>query len=144
MFSKTCEYGIRSAIFVALQSIDNQRTGLKDIAKEIDSPEAFTAKIMQILTKNKLIYSVKGVGGGFEIPKNRIAQIKLSEIVNALEGDRVFRGCGLGLSDCSEEHPCPMHDKFKSVRNDLAYMLENTNLEELALGLKTGDTFLRY
>lgn len=112
--------------------------------KKIDSPEAFTAKIMQILTKNKLIDSVKGVGGGFEIPTERLSQIKLSQIVNALEGDHVFKGCGLGLSNCSEEHPCPMHHKFKSIRNDLSNMLENTTLEELTLGLKTGDTFLRY
>ena len=144
MFSKTTEYGIRAAIFVASESHQNKRSGLKDIAKKIDSPEAFTAKIMQILTKNKLIDSVKGVGGGFEIPTERLSQIKLSQIVNALEGDRVFKGCGLGLSNCSEEHPCPMHDKFKSIRNDLSNMLENTTLEELTLGLKTGDTFLRY
>lgn len=144
MFSKTCEYGIRAAIFIASESYQNKRSGLKDIAKKIDSPEAFTAKIMQTLTKNKLIDSVKGVGGGFEIPKERMASIKLSELVDALEGDRVFRGCGLGLTNCSEEHPCPMHDKFKSIRNELTHMLETTTLEELALGIKSGDTFLRY
>lgn len=144
MFSKTCEYGIRAAIFIASESYHNRRVGLKEVAQKIDSPEAFTGKIMQILTKNKLILSIKGVGGGFEIPIDRILEIKLSQLVNALEGDRVFTGCGLGLSDCSEEHPCPMHDKFKSIRNDLSNMLENTTLEELTLGLKSGETFLRY
>ncbi|CAM2860100.1 transcriptional regulator, BadM/Rrf2 family [Flavobacterium succinicans] len=144
MFSKTCEYGIRAAIFIASESYQNKRVGLKEVAKKIDSPEAFTAKIMQILTKNKLIDSNKGVGGGFEIPLDRISKIKISQLVNALEGDRVFTGCGLGLSDCSEEHPCPIHDKFKAIRNGLSEMLETTTLEELALGLKSGDTFLRY
>jgi Rrf2 family transcriptional regulator, iron-sulfur cluster assembly transcription factor len=144
MFSKTCEYGIRAAIFIASESYQNKRVGLKEVAQKIDSPEAFTAKIMQILTKNKLIDSIKGVGGGFEIPLDRISDIKLSQLVSALEGDRVFTGCGLGLSDCSETHPCPIHDKFKSIRNGLSKMLETTTLEELALGLKSGDTFLRY
>jgi len=144
MFSKTCEYGIRATIFIASQSYQNQRVGLKDIAKKIDSPEAFTAKILQILSKGNIINSVKGVGGGFEIPRETMREVKLAQIVNTLEGDRVFTGCGLGLSHCSEDHPCPMHEKFKSIRNELAYMLENTNLEELALGIKTGDTFLRY
>ncbi|PWA08546.1 RrF2 family transcriptional regulator [Flavobacterium laiguense] len=144
MFSKTCEYGIRATIFIASQSYQNNRVGLKDIAQKIDSPEAFTAKILQILSKNNIINSIKGVGGGFEIPKETMSEIKLSHIVTALEGDSVFTGCGLGLSSCSEEHPCPVHEKFKSIRNELAFMLENTNLEELALGIKTGDTFLRY
>jgi Rrf2 family iron-sulfur cluster assembly transcriptional regulator len=144
MFSKTCEYGIRATIFIASESYQNKRVGLKDIAKKIDSPEAFTAKILQILSKDNIINSIKGVGGGFEIPRESMKDIKLAQIVNALEGDRVFTGCGLGLTHCSEDHPCPMHDKFKSIRNELAFMLENTNLEELALGIKTGDTFLRY
>ncbi|OOG76991.1 Rrf2 family transcriptional regulator [Flavobacterium sp. A45] len=144
MFSKTCEYGIRATIFIASESYQNKRVGLKDIAKKIDSPEAFTAKILQILSKDNIINSIKGVGGGFEIPRETMRNIKLAQIVNALEGDRVFTGCGLGLTHCSEDHPCPMHEKFKSIRNELAFMLENTNLEELALGIKTGDTFLRY
>jgi Rrf2 family protein len=144
MFSKTCEYGIRATIFIASESFQNKRVGLKDIAQKIDSPEAFTAKILQILSKDNIINSIKGVGGGFEIPRETMKEIKLAQIVNALEGDRVFTGCGLGLSNCSDDHPCPMHEKFKSIRNELARMLETTNLEELALGIKSEDTFLRY
>jgi len=144
MFSKTCEYGIRATIFIASQSYQNNRVGIKDIAQKIDSPEAFTAKILQILSRNKIIHSIKGVGGGFDIPKETMNQITLAQVVTALEGDRVFTGCGLGLSHCSEEHPCPVHDKFKAIRNELAHMLETTNLEELAIGIKSGDTFLRY
>lgn len=144
MFSKTCEYGIRAAIFIASESYQNNRVGLRAIAEKIDSPEAFTAKILQILSKNNIIRSIKGVGGGFEIPKEKMSQIKLSQIVTALDGNRVFTGCGLGLNQCSEDHPCPVHDKFKSIRNELAFMLENTNLEELAIGIKSGDTFLRH
>ena len=144
MFSKTCEYGIRATIFIASESYQNNRVGLRDIAKKIDSPEAFTAKILQILSKASIIRSITGVGGGFEIAKEIMTQIKLSQIVTALDGDRVFTGCGLGLSYCSEDHPCPVHDKFKAIRNELAFMLENTNLEELAMGIKSGDTFLRY
>ncbi len=144
MFSKTCEYGIRATIFIASQSYQGYRVGLKDIAKKIDSPEAFTAKILQVLSRDNIIKSIKGVGGGFEIPKEKMKDITMAQIVNSLDGDRVFTGCGLGLTQCSEDHPCPMHDKFKSIRNDLAFMLENTNLEELALGIKSGDTFLRY
>lgn len=144
MFSKTCEYGIRATIFIASQSYQDNRVGLKDIAEKIDSPEAFTAKILQILSRNNIIHSIKGVGGGFEIPKEKMSQIKLIQIVAAIDGDRVFTGCGLGLSHCSETHPCPVHDRFKEIRNSLATMLENTKLEELAMGIKSGDTFLRY
>ncbi|WP_417238674.1 RrF2 family transcriptional regulator [Bizionia sp.] len=143
MFSKACEYGIKASIFIALNSHQEQRVSLKAIAKEIASPEAFTAKILQDLARHNIINSVKGAHGGFEIVKSQISSIKLEEIVRAIDGDTIYKGCGLGLHTCDESHPCPVHDKFKDIRNDLKVMLETTNLEELALGVKSGASFLK-
>ncbi len=143
MFSKACEYGIKAAIFIATKSYEGVRVSPKEIAKEIDSPQAFTAKILQDLVKHDVINSVKGAYGGFEIDKNNMANIKLAQIVNAIDGDRIYNGCGLGLEKCDENHPCPVHDKFKGVRDELKFMLENTSLEELALNIKSGASFLK-
>jgi Rrf2 family iron-sulfur cluster assembly transcriptional regulator len=143
MFSKACEYGIRASIFIATKSSKGIRVGIKDVAKEIDSPEPFTAKIMQILTKNGIIESSKGVGGGFEVSDNAVKSIKLIQIVDAIDGDTIYKGCGIGLKECSETKPCPVHKEFKKVRELLLEMLTNTTLEQLASGVKTGDFFLR-
>lgn len=143
MFSKACEYGIKASIFIAINSAEGKRVSPKEISKEIDSPQAFTAKILQALAKHNVISSVQGAYGGFEIEKNKIASIKLSQIVNAIDGDSVYNGCGLGLHVCEESHPCPVHDQFKIVREQLKQMLENTNLEQLALDIKSGATFLK-
>lgn len=143
MFSKACEYAIRSTVFIAVSSLKGMRVGAKEIAKEIDAPEAFIAKILQKLVKGGLIESLKGAGGGFEIPIQQLAQIKLCEIVNVMDGDSIYKGCGLGLAQCSETHPCPVHFKFKAIRSELKQMLETTSLKELANGTKSGDTFLK-
>ncbi|GAA3601217.1 Rrf2 family transcriptional regulator [Flavivirga amylovorans] len=143
MFSKACEYGIKASIFIALNSYRNVRVSLKAIAKEINSPEAFTAKILQDLVRHHVISSTKGAYGGFEIEKELISSVKLSHIVNAIDGDSIYSGCGLGLHTCDESHPCPVHHKFKSIREELKSMLENTNLEELALNIKSGASFLK-
>lgn len=142
MFSKACEYAIRATIYIAVQSSQNLRVGLKDISKEIDSPEPFTAKILQQLSKNNIIESIKGPHGGFQIDKNDMSKIKLSQIVLAIDGDSIYKGCGLGFKECSEKQPCPVHDKFKIIRDELKNMLENTTVLELSLGLKKGLTFL--
>lgn len=143
MFSKACEYGIRATIYIALQSMQDKRQSLKDIAKHIDSPVAFTAKILQQLVKHNIINSVKGAAGGFEIEKQRIKEIKLKQVVTAIDGNSIYMGCGLGLSECSEKNPCPVHYKFKAVRDKLRLMLEETSLYELVEGLEDGLTFLR-
>lgn len=143
MFSKACEYGIKAAIFIAINSYEGKLVSPKEIAKEINSPQAFTAKILQALVKHDVVNSIKGAYGGFEIDKSKIAAVKLSHIVNAVDGDSIYNGCGLGLETCDENHPCPVHDKFKGVRDELKFMLENTSLEELALNIKSGASFLK-
>lgn len=143
MFSKACEYGIKATIFIATNSYEGRRVSPKEIAKEINSPEAFTAKILQALVRHKVINSVKGAYGGFEINKNDLKLIKLSQIVKAIDGDGIYNGCGLGLETCDENHPCPVHEKFKGIRDELKHMLETTSLEELALDIKSGVSFLK-
>ena len=69
--------------------------------------------------------------------------VKLSAIVSAIDGDQIYSGCGLGLKECDESKPCPLHDKFKDIRNDLKHMLEHTSLHDLALGLNNGLSFLK-
>ncbi len=143
MFSKACEYGIKATIFIAVNSSENRRVSPKEISKEIDSPQAFTAKILQALVRNGVVKSVRGAYGGFEIEKDKIATTKLSQIVYAIDGDNIYNGCALGLHTCDENHPCPVHDKFKIVREELKNMLENTSLEKLALDIKSGVSFLK-
>jgi len=143
MFSKACEYAIRATIYVAEQSLRNERASLKAIAKEIESPVAFTAKIMQQLVRNNIVYSIMGPTGGFQMDKDRVDAIKLSEVVNTIDGDTIYRGCGLGLKKCDATRPCPLHDKFTVLRNDLQEMLETTSIYELTTGLGMGLTFLK-
>lgn len=144
MFSKTCEYAIRASIYIADQSRIGNRVGIKEIANSIGSPEAFTGKILQQLSKAQIIDSTKGPSGGFSINTKKLSSLNLSHIVNAIDGDSIYKGCGLGLSECSELKPCPVHHKFKKVRNELKNMLENTSVLELSKNLEKGLSFLQH
>ena len=143
MFSKACQYAIKASIFIATNSLRGNRVTPKEIAQEINSPAAFTAKILQQLVKNHIVQSVRGAQGGFQIEPSKLAEIKLSQIVNAIDGDSIYKGCGLGLEECNEQIPCPVHDKFLLIRNNLKLMLESTHLEELAKGIRDGSSFLK-
>ena len=115
---------------------------IKEIAKNIDSPEAFTAKILQKLVREGLVTSVKGHGGGFEMTGQQINQITVFHIVKAIDDDGAVTGCFMGLKQCSETHPCPMHERYKQVRNDFKQLLQDTKIQELLSGLKSGESFL--
>lgn len=144
IFSKACEYGIKACVYIALQSMEGKRTNLKDISAEIDSPEAFTAKILQMLVRAGIIDSVKGAWGGFEIEKKSLGKIRLLDIVMAIDGTLEERSCVLGLKECSAKHPCPVHDKYKSIKSDLLAMMRNTTLSEMSQNVNAGLACLRY
>ena len=127
MFSKTCEYAIRAMLFIAQKSKNGNKTGIKEIAKGIDSPEYFIAKILQNLSRRGLVQSLKGPNGGFYLDKLSL-KISLAEIVKAIDGNKIFSGCALGLDFCSETKPCPIHHEFKKIRKDLEDVLQNARL----------------
>lgn len=142
MFSKACEHGIKAIIYIATQSLNGERVKMGDITENIASPEAFTAKVLGELVKKGIVESLKGPYGGFYIQPAKMESIKVSDIVFAIDGDEIYNGCGLGLSECSSSQPCPMHHKFIAVRSQLKAMLESTNILDLAQGLKAGETML--
>ena len=141
MFSKACEYGIRAVIFIVAKGRHGRKVGIKDICSEIGAPEHFTAKILQNLSRQELINSTKGPNGGFFIDENK--NLRLIDIVRAIDGDKLFTGCGLGISKCSEEKPCPIHNEFKQIRDDLRNMLETTSVHEMTEDLDKGLVFLK-
>lgn len=143
MFSKACEYAIRATIYIAEQSLKNKKVSLKDVATASETPEAFTSKILQQLSRNKIVNSEKGPTGGFSMDQQQLTNVKLSTIVSAIDGNGIYVGCGLGLKKCNEKMPCPVHDKFKTIRDELKIMLETTTIKSLALGLGEGLTFLK-
>lgn len=138
MFSKACEYGIRSTILILLHSLHDTRISLSDIAKEIESPEAYTAKILQTLVKSNLVTSVKGPHGGFEIDRRKIDTLVLNDIVHAIDGSKLLTQCCMGLPNCSDQNPCPAHVKYKPVKAQLENMLMNTSVYEMAVGYEMG------
>jgi Rrf2 family protein len=142
MFSKTCEYAIRAMLFIAQKSEQGNRIGIKEISKGVGAPESFLAKILQNLSRNGMVQSIKGPNGGFFIDDSS-RKITLADIVTAIDGDHLFTGCGLGLKTCSEKNPCPLHDEFKVIRKRIHNMLEFATVSEFNLQLIKGITYLK-
>ena len=142
MFSKSCEYAIKAMIFVAQKSKDEGRVGVKEIAKGIDAPEHFIAKILQDLAKKKLIHSVKGPNGGFYMDSLDLKS-SISDIVKAIDGDSLYKDCVIGLKACSEKNPCPVHFEYKEIKRNLISMLEENTIVDFNEKLDTGKFFLK-
>ena len=142
MFSKTCEYAIRAIIFIAHGSKDGRKVAIKEIARNIDAPEYFIAKILQNLVRTGLVQSSKGPTGGFFLDSESL-KYSLADIVKAVDGDKLFTGCGMGLDYCDESKPCPVHDEFKKLRTQVWKMLNGAKIGALHDKLEDNMAFLK-
>lgn len=139
MFSRACEYAIKIMIYIATNEQEGKRTGLKEVTGAIGSPEAFTAKILQQLVKGGLLLSFRGPSGGFVLDTKR--EITLHDVVVIMDGKGILTDCVLGLPECSGLNPCPVHDQFGAVRDQLVDTLLSANVRDE--NLLKGNTVLK-
>ncbi len=136
MFSKSTEYALRAIIYLAQKSSIDCKIGITELSEAIDSPKSFTAKILQNLTRdNKLISSVTGPSGGFYLTE-QAKKKSLLNVLTLLEDEGIITGCILGLKECSEKNPCPMHGEYKKIKPQLLSMLDDKTILQLAREMK--------
>ena len=129
-------------IFVAQKSKDEVRVSMKEIAVGTNAPEHFMAKIMQELSKKKLVHSMKGPNGGFYMDKHDLKN-SIADIVKAIDGDSIYSDCVLGLKECSEASPCPVHIEFKEIKKNLIKMIEKNTIADFNSKLDSGKFYLK-
>lgn len=136
MFSKSTEYALRAIIYLAQKSSADHKIGIEELSKAIDSPKSFTAKILQKLTKGtNLVSSITGPTGGFYLSE-QAKKKSVFHVLTLLEEDKIITGCILGLKECSEINPCPMHTQYKKIRFQLLEMLDHKSILELSQEMK--------
>ncbi|MFT4568449.1 MAG: Rrf2 family iron-sulfur cluster assembly transcriptional regulator [Saprospiraceae bacterium] len=132
MISRASEYAIKAMIRIAYSSELGERMGIKEIAKSNGSPEAFTGKILQQLSRNDIVSSIKGPSGGFWMSETQRKTVTIRTIVEIIDSDKIYTKCCLGLDQCSDRKPCPIHSEYSRIRGSLSELHSNTYIDELA------------
>lgn len=143
MFSKATEYALRATIYIAQKGTIENKLSISEVAKAIGSPKSFTAKVLQFLTKNnQVISSTRGPGGGFYITENA-KRLPARNILIAMDEEDILTKCVLGLKQCSEAQPCPMHDQYKIIKMQLIALFENKTIGTLAEEMNSDHVFIK-
>jgi Rrf2 family protein len=141
MLSLTCQTAIKAVIFIATKSDTNIKVSITEIANNISASTHTVGKLLQVLVKDDIIKSLKGPSGGFYITSKQ-REKTLIKIVESIDGDQVFKVCGLGLSKCSSTHPCPIHNDFKNVRDLFQSICINKTIQDLCGTVVNGNSYL--
>ena len=135
LFSTVCEYSLRALAHLAAHGSEGP-VQVKEIAAAEDIPRHFLAKILNQLTYKGYVRAVRGPGGGFSLvePAN---ETKASDIIEAIDGLATIRKrCVLGLDECRDDQPCPMHDAFHEYRESFLARIGDVSLEAMGENIR--------
>lgn len=141
MISNTCKTAIKAVIYLCSKFGTGQNASIKEVAEFINANEHTVGKILQTLARQDIIKSLKGPTGGFFISEAQQKQ-PIINIVEAIDGKQIFKNCGLGLSQCSAKHPCPIHNDYKEVRDLMEKLFREKNVLNLCEPVSNGLAYL--
>lgn len=137
MLSLTCKAAIKAVVFLGSRLASGERSSLKDVAAYTEGNEHTVGKLLQKLAKAGIIQSAKGPKGGFFITSEQAEQ-RVIRIVEAIDGANVFKQCGLGMSQCSDTHPCPFHEDYKPIREGFKQLCQSRRVRDLFEEVNSG------
>ena len=111
------------------------------MSEKLDVPYHFLGKILQSLARQDVICSIKGPNGGFYMTDEENKQ-PMMNVIELFENKNLFKQCGLGLKECSEQHPCPIHNYYKNFRTSIYENLSNQSIKEWAENVKSGNVVI--
>ena len=120
---------MQAVLFLAAKETGSVVSAEK-ISQILKIPREFISKILQSLRDSGIISSTKGKFGGFCLAKPS-SEIKLIDIVEAIDGLEMFNSCVIGFPECSPDTPCPVHDSWGALRTQAFEMLSNETLDKL-------------
>lgn len=141
MFSNSAKYAIKAVLYLAVNASEEHKIMIKDLAEPINVPRHYLAKLLQELSKKHLVSSTKGPKGGFYLSsKNR--NVKVMEIINAVDGEERLQSCLLSLEGCNSKNPCSLHHLIYDDRQRILKNLNETSLENLVDDIINGKSVL--
>lgn len=129
LFSRQCEYALQAIFYLALKP-HGEMTAIREMTDKLEIPYHFVAKILQDLTRKKLLLSHKGPSGGFSLAKPA-KNITIFQIVEAIDGDGFMKNCIFGFPDCGSDNTCAAHEQWGKIREDIYKMLSSKSIHEM-------------
>ncbi|MGD2152944.1 MAG: Rrf2 family transcriptional regulator [Gemmatimonadales bacterium] len=129
MISKTGEYGLRAVVYIVVEGKGSAMRA-NEIAKALGVPANYLSKTLHQLARAGILSSERGPRGGFRLAKSP-ETLSLADVLGPLDPSWLECGCLLGLPRCSDEDPCPLHERWKGVREPVCQFFQRTTLAEV-------------
>jgi Rrf2 family protein len=128
--SRKIDYGLRAMIYLASISQESV-VPFREIARQMDVPEDFLAKILKTLVDQGLVRSTRGPHGGYALAKTPL-DISFLDVIEAVEGPVALNVCLDGEDACGHSTSCTMVQVWRLGQERMLDVYRHAKLAELA------------
>jgi len=128
LITRDTDYAIRALCFISKQN--KNIVSVSDLTKKIKIPRPFLRKILQTLTRKKILKSLKGFGGGFTLNK-KPKEIFLIDIIKSFQGKIKLNECNFKKKLCLNKRTCPLKKKIDELEKHVITELNSLTLKFL-------------
>lgn len=134
ILSRPCSYAIRALAYLAQQP-PGRISSSREVCDQEDIPPAYLGKVLLPLCRCRILHSLRGIGGGYQlaVPPD---QIPLLSIVEAIDGSQLDP-CVLEDRPCGNPRKCLLHDVWADIRGQFIDYLRRTTVADLARDRKS-------
>ena len=129
--SRKIEYGLRAMIFLASQPPE-RTVPFKEIARRMEVPQDFLAKILKTLVGQGLARSTRGAHGGYQLSRPA-REISFLDVIEAVEGPVVVNVCQDRHDACKVSRSCTMYGVWKLGQERMLEVYRAATLDTLAM-----------
>ncbi len=134
---RNTDYALRAMVNLA-RNYDKELVSSRTISIQEKVPYQLACKLMQRLSKAKLIKSSMGPKGGFQLCREP-AKISLLEIIEAVQESLSLNRCLLAKSKCPNMKTCTIRPKLSELQEYIGNYLTNITLAELVKNNSKGE-----
>lgn len=131
LYGKPTEYAIRALTYLASRP-ETEVISVQEIAQSEEISSHHLSKVMNNLARGKMVQALRGPGGGYKLIR-KASDITLWEVMGCLGAQDVFEECAIGWAVCSDKNPCPLHNRWLSLRQKIQEYLETVRISDLAV-----------
>lgn len=128
LITRDTDYAIRALVRIASEK--GKVVSVRDLTEDLNVPRSFSRKILQVLTREGVLRSYKGKGGGFAIEKNPL-EITVLDLIEIFQGqfcvmEHVFKKCV-----CPDLKICELKKRIDMLEQTICKELNKITIDEL-------------
>ncbi len=128
ILSKETDYAVQALIYIYKRA--GEVVSVSDIEKDLRLPRSFLRKILQVLSKNHILQSIKGNKGGFKLVR-KAQNMKLTDIMKIFQGNFTINECIIKNKICRNRKSCKIRKKLNLIENNLFKELKKITVSSL-------------